>query len=162
MSRRGRAGKSAWRGRSARLPPGRRGRVAHELREPLDCLRAQRGGVVGDVALTGLLDARHTAIERGDQLLELARQLARRYHHRRRPPEPDARRPTFHTSPHGSQRQYAFSSGLRDVVLISVERHDGHMTGTFTSAVDVLRPAAAILNSYRFTVFPHAKALVRA
>jgi hypothetical protein len=39
------------------------------------------------------------------------------------------RRAAFQISPQPPQRQYAFSSGLRDVVVIADDLHAGHTAG---------------------------------
>jgi hypothetical protein len=46
-----------------------------------------------------------------------------------------SRRATFQTSPHVTHRQYAFSVTALLVVVISDDRHEGHVVGAATGSV---------------------------
>ena len=79
--------------------------AGRQLREPFDRLFAQRGCVPRDRSLAGLLDARHAAVERRNQLAELAYELIARHRHGFDTARLEFRRDTFQTSPQLPQRQ---------------------------------------------------------
>jgi hypothetical protein len=76
-----------------------------DLREALNRLLAERDRISRDAGLARPLDARHAPVEGGDQLLELTREIARRYRQGCPPLGRASRRETFQTSPHFPQRQ---------------------------------------------------------
>jgi hypothetical protein len=79
-------------------------------------------------------DSRQAAIQGRDELLEIARDITAFHRHGCPPRLADSRRAAFQTSPQPAHRQYAFSSGLRAVVEISADRHDGHRVGATGAA----------------------------
>lgn len=72
----------------------------------------------------------------------------------RAPGDPAARRAAFQTSPHVSQRQYAFSSGLRAVVLIDRDWHAGHTVGVPRTVARRDESAAPLPNFQEFMGLP--------
>jgi hypothetical protein len=103
--------------------------MGREFRQAPRRFRPQRRRIARDDFLAGLFAARDAPVQRRDQLLELTNQFGRVYRHRWSRLGVLPRRAAFQISPQPPQRQYAFSSGLRDVVVIADDLHAGHTAG---------------------------------
>lgn len=80
-------------------------RTLFKFPQTSDGFLAKGCGFAGDGRLAGLLHPGHATVERRDQLLKLANQIALCYRHDEGPDGRPARRDAFHTSPQRSQRQ---------------------------------------------------------
>ena len=83
--------------------------------------------------LAQTLDVRNTPIQRVDQLDQGLCELRIGHRHPNRPRRGASRREAFHTSPHFSQRQYAFASATLAVVVIDDDRQAGQAVGAFAT-----------------------------
>lgn len=79
--------------------------VICKFREPLHSLRTEGRRLSADRRFARLFDARHSSIERGDQLVEDTREILVAQRHPVGPLREFSRRPTFQTSPHAAHRQ---------------------------------------------------------
>jgi hypothetical protein len=89
-------------------------------------------------------------VQRRDQLLELACELAHVHRHRRPPLGPVLRREAFQISPQPSHRQYVCSSTVRAVVVIEDDRHAGHTAGVVSAAAERDRCGSTVPRSREF------------
>ena len=83
---------------------GRR-RLTFQLLDALQGSSAECGRIASNGLFASPLHPRHSAIECGNQVAKLTKELCRRHRHRRAPYRLFCARDTFHTSPHSVQRQ---------------------------------------------------------
>lgn len=88
---------------AVRLRPDRA--IRGEFRQTVGGFRPQRCGIVRNCGLACLFDARHSPVQRRDQLLELACERLRGHRHRWPPLDPVPRREAFQISPQLTHRQ---------------------------------------------------------
>ena len=82
-----------------------RGRLVCNLRQTVHSLLSKNGGVSSDRGFGHVSHARRPTIQCGDELAEPACHVGEGYRHGTAPLGRSWRRPTFHISPHRSQRQ---------------------------------------------------------
>ena len=79
--------------------------MANDLRQPINGLRAECGGIAGNVGFARLFNAGHSPVQGRDQFLELTREHRRDHGHREGPRDGFPRREAFQISPHPLHRQ---------------------------------------------------------
>jgi hypothetical protein len=104
-----------------------------ELRDSLQGLSPQRGGIARDQRFIRPIETGNAAIQGRNELVEFANHPTSFNGH----PWPPfrCRRASFQTSPHFVQRQYVLESGFFAVVTIAGDLHVGHDPGPVMSGL---------------------------